>query len=82
MRYTGIGVGAEIHHLAKDAGLFKKNGLDVEIIYIPAGSTAIQAMLSGEVSVAWGQRSRRGGQRSCGGISPENDRRFGQQVRL
>lgn len=57
MGYTGIGVGAEIHHLAKDAGLFKKNGLDVEIIYIPAGSTAIQAMLSGEVSVAWGNEA-------------------------
>ena len=57
MGYTGIGVGAEIHHLAKDSGLFKKNGLDVEIIYIPAGSTAIQAMISGEVSVAWGNEA-------------------------
>src|ERR1044071_9044131 len=57
MGFTGIGVGAEIHHLAKDAGLFKKHGLDVEIIYIPAGSTAIQAMLSGEVSIAWGNEA-------------------------
>ena len=57
MGYTGIGVGAEIHHLAKDSGLFQKNGLDVEIIYIPAGATAIQAMISGEVSVAWGNEA-------------------------
>jgi NitT/TauT family transport system substrate-binding protein len=57
MGYTGIGVGAEIHHLAKDTGLFQKNGLDVEIIYIPAGATAIQAMISGEVSVAWGNEA-------------------------
>ena len=57
MGFTGIGVGAEIHHLAKDAGLFKKHGLDVEIIYIPAGSTAIQAMISGEVSIAWGNEA-------------------------
>ena len=57
MGYTGIGVGAEIHHLAKDAGLFQKNGLDVEIIYIPAGATAIQAMISGEVSVGWGNEA-------------------------
>jgi NitT/TauT family transport system substrate-binding protein len=57
MGFTGIGVGAEIHHLAKDAGLFKKHGLDVEIIYIPAGSTAIQAMISGEVSIGWGNEA-------------------------
>ena len=57
MGYTGIGVGADIHHLAKDTGLFQKNGLDVEIIYIPAGATAIQAMISGEVSVAWGNEA-------------------------
>lgn len=54
MGYTGIGVGAEIHHLAKDSGLFKKHGLDVEIIYIPAGSTAVQAMVSDQISVGWG----------------------------
>ncbi|HEY1269063.1 MAG TPA: ABC transporter substrate-binding protein [Candidatus Binatia bacterium] len=54
MGYTGIGVGAEIHQLAKDAGLFKKHGLDVEIIYIPAGSTAVQAMVSDQISVGWG----------------------------
>jgi NitT/TauT family transport system substrate-binding protein len=55
--YTGIGVGAEIHHFAKDTGLFQKNGLDVEIIYIPAGSTAIQAMISGEINVGWGNEA-------------------------
>ena len=57
MGYSGIGVGAEIHHLAKESGLFQKNGLDVEIIYIAAGSTAIQAMISGEISVAWGNEA-------------------------
>jgi NitT/TauT family transport system substrate-binding protein len=57
MGYTGIGVGAEIHHLAKDAGLFKKYELDVEIIYIPAGATAIQAMISGEIGVGWGNEA-------------------------
>ncbi|MGH7832851.1 MAG: ABC transporter substrate-binding protein [Candidatus Binatia bacterium] len=57
MGYTGIGVGAEIHHLAKDSGLFKKQGLDVEIIYIPAGSTAIQAMISGEIRIGWGNEA-------------------------
>jgi NitT/TauT family transport system substrate-binding protein len=57
MGYTGIGVGAEIHHLAKQSGLFQKNGLDVEIIYIPAGATAIQAMISGEIGIGWGNEA-------------------------
>ena len=38
--------------IAKEAGLFKKHNLDVELIYIPGGTTIIQAMLSGEVRLA------------------------------
>ena len=38
--------------IAKEAGLFKKNNLDVELIYIPGGTVIIQAMLSGEVRLA------------------------------
>ncbi|MBI4523897.1 MAG: ABC transporter substrate-binding protein [Deltaproteobacteria bacterium] len=52
--FSGIGVGAEIHHLAADTGLFSKQGLDVEIIYIPAGSMALQTMIAGEISIGWG----------------------------
>ncbi len=47
--YSGIGSGEEIHFFAKEAGLFNKSGLDVEIIYIPGGSTVVQAMIAGEV---------------------------------
>ncbi|MGH7833074.1 MAG: ABC transporter substrate-binding protein, partial [Candidatus Binatia bacterium] len=42
------------HHFAKEAGLFKKHGLDVEIIYIPGGSTVVQAMIAGEVQFGRG----------------------------
>ncbi len=35
--------------IAYDEGLFKKNGLDVELLHIPSTSRAIQAMLAGEI---------------------------------
>ncbi|MGE5306871.1 MAG: ABC transporter substrate-binding protein [Alphaproteobacteria bacterium] len=35
--------------ITKDAGLFRKNGLDVNLIFIPGGPTAAAAMLAGEV---------------------------------
>lgn len=35
--------------VTKEAGLFKKNGLDVNLIFIPGGPTAAAAMLAGEV---------------------------------
>jgi NitT/TauT family transport system substrate-binding protein len=52
--YSGVGSGEEIHHFAKEAGLFKKHGLDVEIIYIPGGSTVVQAMIAGELQFGRG----------------------------
>jgi NitT/TauT family transport system substrate-binding protein len=52
--YSGVGSGEEVHHLAKEAGLFQKYGLDVEIVYIPGGSTVVQAILAGEVAFGRG----------------------------
>lgn len=52
--YSGVGSGEEVHHFAKEAGLFKKHGLDVEIIYIPGGSTVVQAMIAGELQFGRG----------------------------
>src|ERR1041385_5938409 len=37
--------------LAKEAGLYEKNGLSVEAISIPGSSLALQAMLAGEGAV-------------------------------
>ena len=36
--------------MAQLEGLFKKNGLDVEIIHIPSSSRGIQAILAGEIA--------------------------------
>lgn len=52
--YSGVGSGEEVHHLAQQIGLFKKHGLDVEIVYIPGGSTVVQAMIAGEVQFGRG----------------------------
>src|SRR5262245_340146 len=39
--------------VAYEEGLFKKNGLDVELIHIPSTSRAIQAMLAGEMAYSY-----------------------------
>ena len=52
--YSGVGSGEEVHHFTKEVGLFNKAGLDVEIVYIPGGSTVVQAMASGEVQFGRG----------------------------
>ncbi len=71
--YSGVGSGEEVHHFTKEVGLFNKSGLDVEIVYIPGGSTVVQAMASGEVQFGrrFGHRSR---ERSHGGLPIENSR--------
>src|SRR5436853_1328176 len=39
--------------LAQQEGLFKKNGLDVELIHIPSSSRGIQAILAGEIAFSF-----------------------------
>ena len=39
--------------MAKQESLFKKNGLDVELIHIPSSSRAIQAILAGELAFSF-----------------------------
>ena len=38
--------------VAAEAGLFKKEELDVQMVYIPGGSVLTQAMLSGDIALA------------------------------
>jgi NitT/TauT family transport system substrate-binding protein len=52
--YSGVGSGEEVHHFTKEVGLFKKHGLDVEIVYIPGGSTVVQSMIAGDVQFGRG----------------------------
>src|SRR2546430_17634393 len=39
--------------MAKQEGLFKKNGLDVELLHIPSSSRAILAILAGEIAISF-----------------------------
>lgn len=38
--------------VAKEAGIFKKNGLDVELIYISGSTRGVQSLIAGDVSFA------------------------------
>jgi ABC-type nitrate/sulfonate/bicarbonate transport system substrate-binding protein len=40
--------------VAQEGGYFKREGLDVELLYIGGGSLLIQSMLSGDVPFAYG----------------------------
>src|ERR1051325_1794900 len=40
-------------HVAQQEGVFKKNGLDVELIHIPSSSRGIQAILAGEIQFSF-----------------------------
>src|SRR5690349_12377917 len=40
-------------HMAQQEGLFKKYGLDVELIHIPSSSRGIQAILAGEIAMSF-----------------------------
>jgi NitT/TauT family transport system substrate-binding protein len=50
--YSAIGSSQSPLWIAHEAGLFRKHGLDVELLYVAGGSRAAQVILSGEVPVA------------------------------
>ena len=39
--------------VAQEEGLFRKNGLDIELVHIPSTSRAIQVMLAGEIQYSY-----------------------------
>jgi len=50
--YSGVTAIQAPFWVMKDAGYFKQEGLDADLIYIAASSTMAQAMLAGEVAVS------------------------------
>ncbi|MBI4322269.1 MAG: ABC transporter substrate-binding protein [Chloroflexi bacterium] len=50
--YSAISAAQAPLWVAKDKGLFDKYGLDVELAYIATGTTVVQAMVAGDISVA------------------------------
>lgn len=50
--YSAISAEQSPAWVAKETGIFKKNGLDVQLIYFTGGTTAVQALVSGEVPIS------------------------------
>ena len=52
--YSAISGAMSSLWVAQEAGYFKREGLDVELLYIGGGSLLIQSMISGDVPFAYG----------------------------
>lgn len=50
--YAAITAAFALPWIAKDAGIFQRHGLDVELIYIQAGSRAVQTLVGGSIDIA------------------------------
>ncbi len=50
--YSAISADQAPAWIAKETGIFQKNGLDIQLIYFTGGTTAVQALISGEVPVS------------------------------
>jgi len=53
INWSAIAAGQSGIWIAHDEGLFKKNGLDVELLHIPSSSLIIQTILAGEVAISY-----------------------------
>ena len=50
--YSSIGVGQSLVWVVKEAGLFRENGLDVQLIFVGSSSIVTQALLAGDIPIA------------------------------
>ena len=50
--YSAVSADQAPSWIAKETGIFKRNGLDVQLIYFTGGTTAVQALVSGEVPIS------------------------------
>ncbi|MGZ9243896.1 MAG: ABC transporter substrate-binding protein, partial [Candidatus Binatia bacterium] len=53
VNWSAIAAGQSGIWIAHDEGLFKKNGLDVELLHIPSSSLIIQTILAREVAISY-----------------------------
>ena len=57
LAYSGTGISNYILELPRKQGIFRKNGLDAEIIYVGSGSLLLQALIAGSFDAALSQGS-------------------------
>jgi len=53
VNWSAIAAGQSGIWIAHEEGLFKKNGLDVELLHIPSSSLIIQTILAGEIAISY-----------------------------
>ena len=53
LNWSAIAAGQSGIWIAQEEGLFKKNGLEVELLHIPSSSLIIQTMLAGEIAISY-----------------------------
>jgi NitT/TauT family transport system substrate-binding protein len=55
--YSGTGLNNYTLEMAKRLGIFRRNGLDVEVVYVNSGSLLNQALIAGTFDVSYSQGS-------------------------
>ncbi len=55
--YSGTGLNNYTLEMAKRQGIFRRNGLDVEVVYVNSGSLLNQALIAGTFDVSYSQGS-------------------------
>src|ERR1051325_2867950 len=52
MGYSGAGIGSDLLKVIERSGLWRKQGLDVKIVYLTSGSLMAQTLSSGDIGIA------------------------------
>jgi len=55
--YSGTGLNNYVLEMGRRAGLFRRNGLDLEIVYVNSGSLLNQALIAGTFDISFSQGS-------------------------
>jgi NitT/TauT family transport system substrate-binding protein len=57
--YSGTGLNSYVLEMGRRTGIFRKNGLDLEVVYVSSGSLLNQALIAGTFDVSFSQVPRR-----------------------
>ncbi len=55
--YSGTGINNYVLDMGKRTGIFKKNGIDIEVVYVNSGSLLSQALIAGTFDLSFSQGS-------------------------
>ena len=78
--YSGGGTAKNLHKTIEKAGLWKKRGLDVRLIYFTSGATMAQAMVGGDIDIAGLRRACHAQRGYRGSIGWKTDHRLCQSI--